>query len=110
MATLEYVDMFNEYFLKENKNEFELNFIFNGKKFSEKFTRNNLNNNNLWNCSCNSYLFTHKIYDICKPSELEIIELNNIKCLLNNEQVNIFNFTNNITDNFEFVKYTAKLI
>lgn len=110
MTTLEYVDMFNEYFLKENKNEFELKFIFNGKKMSEKFTRNNLNNNNLWNCSCNSYLFTHKIYDICKPSELEIIELNNIKSLLNNEQVNIFNFTNNITDNNEFVKYNAKLI
>ena len=88
-----------------------IKFKIKNEEYSEEFKQISKNNNELWSCSCNSFLFTNQTYNIYKPSNNEEKELNNLSNLLNGKtNVKILNFTNNMYDYDEWLDEIAELI
>ena len=96
--------------VKDNCPCLKIKFRFRGKEYYEEFKQQSLNNNELWECSCNSYLFTNKIYNIYKTSENQQIELDNLNNLISGDKVKILNFTNDMYDHDEWLEEFAELI
>jgi len=89
----------------------KIKFKIKNEEYIEEFKQMSKNNNEIWSCSCNSFLFTNKFYNIYKPSSYDIIELNNLSNLLNGKtNVKILNFTNNIYDYDEWLDEMVELI
>ena len=88
-----------------------IKFKVRNKEYIEEFKQMSLNNYELWSCSCNSFLFSNKIYNIYNPSDTQIIELNNLNNLLDgNKNVRILNYMNDMYDYDEWLDELAELI
>ena len=88
-----------------------IKFKVRNKEYIEEFKQMSLNNYELWSCSCNSFLFSNKIYNIYNPSDTQIIELNNLNNLLDgNKNVKILNYMNDMYDYDEWLDELAELI
>ena len=88
-----------------------IKFKIRNKEYIEEFKQISLNDNELWSCSCNSFLFSNKNYNIYKPSNNDIIELNNLSNILNGKnKVKILNFTNDMYDYDEWLDELVELI
>ena len=89
----------------------KVKFKIKNKEYIEEFKQISINNNELWSCSCNSFLFTHQTYNIYTPSNNEEIELNNLSNLLKGKtNVKILNFANGMYDYDEWLDEVAEIM
>lgn len=90
---------------------FILSIKYKDKIFVEVFKQKNVNNKEIWVCSCNSNIFSHKEYNIYFPDQNQQNELRNIDNLVQNRGiVQIYNFTSGYYDDELYINACAELI
>lgn len=97
--------------LHQNCPMFILSIKYKEEIYVEVFRQKDINNKEIWVCSCNSPLFSHKEYNIYKPNFYQKKELANIERLINNiGLVEVYNFTNGYQETDMYFKTNAELI
>ena len=89
---------------------FILSIKFNNENFVEVFRQKSINNLEIWQCSCISPLFSHREFNIFKPNKNQVIELNNIKELINGtNNIKVLNYMNDMLNYDIYINTKAEL-
>lgn len=105
-------DVFNSISLSiiNNCPAFILSIKFNNETYVEIFKQKNLNNLEVWQCSCLSPLFSHHEFNIYRPNKNQRIELNNIKELIDGtNNIKILNYMNDTLNYDIYINSIAEL-